>query len=531
MDTIVKVQDVKGQIDKRNIYLLFGCYCNSPRCVLNEESSTKLEDYPELFHSLIFGAITNIVKKGNVTKITPMDIENEVSAFPNALKVWKNNNGFEYVQNAIEDSKNVIDNVVHYRDNVRKYSIIRHATNDLKMNLDFIYDENDDEVLSKFNSMTANEVLNIINNKILDFKDCWSNRSADVKNFDIGDGLDELITQFKTKSGYGYPFQSGYLTRVFGGLEPRRYYLFSGGTGVGKSRLSMGDACDISTLGYYDWASKEWVSTGEEMPVLFISIELEQDEMQLFALAHVSGVNPHKIKHWKLTDEEEHIVMISKKILSRSKWHCKYIPEFDISDIEFVIEEHVSKYQVSYVFFDYINECMKLMSACATKIKNVSLRVDQVLFQLSQTLKTLSNRFEIPIVSGTQLVTEDKSNSLKIWNQKDENDIKGSRAIAQKLDCGCIIARATDKELKALEPIINNFKNKNFMFEEPNYVYNIYKGRGSDYNRVRIWIHLDLGCFRLKDCFVTDWYGNLLNVESVDVKFDDRELQNFVESV
>jgi replicative DNA helicase len=453
-----------------------------------------------------------------------------MSAFPSAMETWKINDGFEYVQNAIEDSEPVVENVAHYRDAVRKYSIVRHATQDLKMDLTFLYNENNETTMCKFNAMTSDEVLNVINDKIMCFRDCWQDVSNDVKRFNIADGLDDLLNKFKQKSGYGYPFQSGYLTRIFGGLEAKRYYLFSGGTGVGKSRLSMGDACDIATLGYYDWHTGTWVSTGEEMPVLYISIELEQDEMQLFALAHVSGVNPHKIKHWQLTSEEEHIVMLSKKILARGKWFCKYLPEFDINDIEYTVEEYVSRYKIQYLFFDYINECMKLMASCATKIKNVSLRVDQVLFQLSQTLKTLSNRFAIPIVSGTQLVTEERGNQGKVWNQKDENDIKGSRAIAQKLDCGCIIARATDKELKALEEIINQHKLQDPSFKAPNYVYNIYKGRGSDYNRVRLWVNVDLGCYRLTDCFVTDWYGNLIKMEKIKLNFGISEIQDFVKN-
>lgn len=532
MDTKIEVQDVKGQVDKRNIYMLLGCYCNNPKAILQEESNTKFEDYPELFHNLIYGAILNIVKKGNINKITPIDVENEMSAFPNALEVWKINNGFEYLQSAIEDSASVVDNIIHYRDNVRKYSIIRNATSELKIDLSFLYNENDDKILSKFNLMTSEEVLDVINLKLIQFKETWSSDLGDAESFNISDDLESLIESFKTESGYGYPFQSGFLTRIFGGLEPKRYYMFGGSTGVGKSRLSMGDACDISTLGYYDWTNKTWISTGEEIDVLFISIELTKEEMQLFALAHISGVNPYKIKHWNLlSNEEQKIVLISKEILKRSKWHCKYMPEFDIMDIENTIEEYISKYHVSYVFFDYINECMKLLSSCSNKTKNVSLRVDQILFQLSQKLKMLSNKFEIPIVAGSQLITEEKSAKNNIWNQKDENDIKGSRAISQKLDCGCVIARVTDKELKALESIINLYKQQDFNFKEPNYVYNIYKGRGSDYNRVRIWLNIDLGCYRTKDCFVTDWYGKILEVESIKIDFDDTELKTFVESI
>ena len=79
------------QVDKKAIFLLFGCYCLNPRYVLDEKYSTNTNDYPENFHKMIWGAIVNIAKKGNVEKITPIDIENEISQFDTAISLWKNN--------------------------------------------------------------------------------------------------------------------------------------------------------------------------------------------------------------------------------------------------------------------------------------------------------------------------------------------------------------------------------------------------------------------------------------------------------
>ena len=46
--------------------------------------------------------IVNIAKKGNVEKITPIDIENEISQFDTAISLWKNNDGWGYIESAIE---------------------------------------------------------------------------------------------------------------------------------------------------------------------------------------------------------------------------------------------------------------------------------------------------------------------------------------------------------------------------------------------------------------------------------------------
>lgn len=520
MNTEIKVQDVKGQIDKRNIYLLLGCYCNEPRALLKDETSTKSEDYPELFHNIIFSALLNIVYKGNITKITPIEIENEISQFPNALEVWKINNGFEYIESAIEDTKTLIDNIGFYRDTVRKYSILRSATEDLKLDLSFIYDENNEKILSKFNTLTSDDVLKLINERFQNFKDLWKNISSENDSFKISDNIENLIELYKTReTSYGYPFQSGYLTRCFGGYREQKYYLFSSQTGGGKTRIAIGDACNISTIGYYDWSINKWISTGDIQPVLFISIELSREEIQLCALGHISGINPKKIEDNTLTPKENEILNKSIEVIKHSKLYCEYLPEFDADNITDIIEEYIVKHNVQYVFFDYINESQKMYQYCYKKTHN-SLRTDQILFELSSKLKLLANKFNISISSATQLTREDENvNRNKIWNTKTEADIKGSKAVTEKIDYGTIILPVTDKELKALEPIINKYQIEVNGFKKPNYVYNVYKARGSDYNKIRIWVNFDLGCVRMQDCFVTDYFGNLIDMERINSDF------------
>lgn len=110
------------QVDKKAIFLLFGCYCLNPRLALDEKYATNTNDYPENFHKMIWGAIINIAKKRTAEKITPIDIENEISQFDTALSLWKNNDGWGYIESAIDMSSDKISNVGKYYDDVRKYS-------------------------------------------------------------------------------------------------------------------------------------------------------------------------------------------------------------------------------------------------------------------------------------------------------------------------------------------------------------------------------------------------------------------------
>lgn len=86
-------------------------------------------------------------------------------------------------------SSDKISNVGKYYDDVRKYSIIRNATESLKMDTSFIYDEDDDEKLEHFNQLTSIEVLNEINNKFMDFKSKWKNVFGDNYSFRAGEGM------------------------------------------------------------------------------------------------------------------------------------------------------------------------------------------------------------------------------------------------------------------------------------------------------------------------------------------------------
>ena len=220
------------QVDKKAIFLLVGCYCLNPRYVLDEKYSTNTNDYPENFHKMIWGAIVNIAKKGNVEKITPIDIENEISQFDTALSLWKNNDGWGYIESAIEIANDKIMNVGKYHDDVRKYSIIRNAVESLKMDISFLYDENDDEKLEAFNKLTSIDVLNEINNKFMDFKSMWKNMFGDNYSFKAGDGITDRLKEHKEQQNvYGYPFQSGYLTTVYRGMRPKKYILRSSVSG------------------------------------------------------------------------------------------------------------------------------------------------------------------------------------------------------------------------------------------------------------------------------------------------------------
>jgi len=506
------------QVDKKAIFLLFGCYCINPRFVLDEKYVTNANDYPENFHKMIWGAIVNISKKGNVEKITSLDIENEISPFESALSLWKNNNGWEYIEEAVVMAADKLMNVGKYYDDVRKYSIVRNAAESLKLDITFMYDESDEVKMENFNKLTSLDVLNEISNRFMDFKSMWKNAFGDNYSFHPGDGMKKRLDEHKQQEKvYGYPFQSGYLTTIFKGMRSKRFIIRSSISGGCKTRSAIADACNISCDRIYDWNKHEWISTGQKQPVLFISTELTKEEVQDCLLAHISGVEQDRIEEWKdITAEEEIVLELAAHYVEESLLYGEYMPDFTIDTISETTEKYIINYNIVACFFDYINDSPSLYAYYYEKTK-ARLRTDQILFLFSNALKLLCNKYEIFLGSSTQL-----NDSYKDEANKDAGALKGSKAIIEKADGGILALPVTHKDIQKLKPVLES--EGRFGILVPNMSYYIFKNRGGKWKTVIVWTKLNLGTMREIDCFVTNYNFELItDIERtlIDFELDD----------
>lgn len=504
-ETILKVDSrFKGLVDKRNTLMLLGCYCNSPRNVNKEDFSTTQYDYSEKFHRDIWASIVNITKKyPTMDKITSIEIENELSSSEKSLEIWKLNSGAKYIERAIELTKDNVLNIGFYRDEVKKYSMLLNAKNELNMDIGFIYDETDEVKMQKFKSMTSREVLAHINNKFNNFKDKYKSNFGDNMSFHLGDNIDNTVKNCKNKdTSYGYPFQSKFMTTIFRGMKGSKFIIRSSKSGGGKSRSSMAEAGNMSCSALYDWEKKKWVSTGEVIPVLFISTELTEPEIETCVLAHISGIEEDRIVEWKdITPEEEKVINEAKEVIKQGEFYGEYMPDFTIDLIDEKIEYYYLNFKIGACFFDYINDSPQLYAYYKQK-SGLTLQTHQILFMFSEALKRVCNKYNIYLGSSTQLSSNWK-------DEKDANAIKGSKAIIEKADGGIISLPVTSADLKKLDPIF-----RTGIYPEPTNAYYVYKNRGNKWNNVVVWTRLNMGNMREVDCFVTDNdYNLILNIE------------------
>jgi replicative DNA helicase len=501
--------NISGMVDKRNIFLLLGVYCNNPKLILNDKYETNANDYSEAFHKMVFGAIYNIAKKGSVSKITSIEIENELAQFESTISLWRNNNGADYIERAIEETEDKLLNIGMYYDNVRKYSILRQASEMLKMDVSFLYDENDENKIKTFTEMDSNKVLGIFLDRFNNFKGMWKSSFGDNFSFHAGDNIRETLKNCKNKdTSFGYPFQSQYMTTAFRGMKSKKFILRSSISGGGKTRNSLAEACNIASDRIYDWSKHEWISTGTKSPVLFISTELMPEELQTCLLAHISGIDEDRIVEWKdITEEEERILEESTGIVEESILLGEYMPDFTIVSIEEKISEYVINHNITHCFFDYINDSPSLYSYYIQKT-GVRLQTHQILFLFSASLKQLANKYNIYLGSATQMSSNWKE-------EKDANALKGSKAIAEKADGGILAIPVSSPDLKKLKPIMETG-----FYDEPNMAYYIYKNRGNRWNNIIVWTRINMGTVREKDCFVTDNDYKLVdNIEKTLLEF------------
>jgi replicative DNA helicase len=487
-----------------------GILCHSPQLVRNPELTLDESDFYQAFHKNIFAAINNIAySDSNVEKITPVDIDNYLAQYPQNYKIWEQHGGFEYITSAIDNA-----NLKTYKGNywrLKKFAMLRDYVN-AGVDVTSLYDyrmtdlNQQEEQMKALDKMTIDQMVDHFQLRMLGLRDKWS-MGEKRKSFMAGDNMDGLLERLREQPEMGYPFKNGYYNAIFRGMRLKKFMLRSAGTGVGKTRLSLADMCNVAVDEMWDYKAKAYVPNGPSNAVCFISTELEQEELQTGMLAYVTGVDEDVIKNGKYGKEIEERLRYGIEIIKRSPIFAEYIDDFSISDIETIIEEHIIEHNVKYIAFDYIQMVPKLARTMQEAFAG-SLREDQILVQLSGALKLLANKYDVYIVSATQV-----NRNAKEHEMRDTTSLRGGSATADKVDHGVMVFRVTAKDLENLKHVLE----RGFQNYKPNFCHYVYKNRGGSKVGCIIWTKYHGGVIREEELFVTDLDFNLLDVENLHV--------------
>lgn len=491
MSTILSARAEAAFAQPRHVYNVLGCLMNNLELARNKED-LQLYDYyfPTDVQQIIFAAIYNLAASdSNAKALNPQDIDNYLENFPSQYEKYNNSKGYDYLLKCLKHCNS--DTYLNSFDVVKKFALLRKYE-EANIKTTDIYDyESDDfvkqtEDMKRLEEMTIEQIVDHFSQKTNIVRDEW--KQSEIKNFKAGDNLTGLLERLKKAPDYGMPYTNPIYNTLFRGQRMKKFFLRSAGTGVGKTRFALADMLFTSCPEWYD-LQKGWIKNPCYQPSMFLSTEIEQEELQTIMLAILTGVNQDVIQSGNYSSEIEQRLLYGIKILEQSPIYCIYIEDYSTSDIESTVEAHIIEHDIRYVYFDYIFATPKLMRTVAENSKLIS-REDQALLQLSSAIKLICIKYDIFLASATQL------------NRSPENDtsaIRGASSICDKIDFGVIVRKCTDLELSKVKYLTDKE-----MFEKPNTAHYVYKNRGG-MSSVIIWTKLNAANMREEVCFVTSY--------------------------
>lgn len=473
--------------------------------IISPDYPLRLNDFALKKYQAIYNALYNLYTLGN----SNIDISDIIGYFQQQTVLYSKfveDGGMDILYEICND--NADSNFEYHYKIIKKYALLTDLQNS-GIDISELYDvslpvDRLEQQLARFNAMELEDIFKHYNIKLNDIQGKYEN-FLEKTCISAAHGIEELVRQLQTIPEVGLPLEGDIYNTVTRGARLKKLYIDSGSSGSGKSRRMAGNATRLSIPMYFDTQTNMWINTGYASKVLYITTELEHAEVQTLVLAYMTGINEDKILNNKCTDaEEERISLAIEYLKQNDNLIIEYMPDPTIVALKTLIKKHALQDDVKYVFYDYIH-----IGAGLVANRDKQMRDDVILLLLTNTLKELANELDIHISTATQLNGEYEEKEVK-----NENLIRGSKAVADKADIGAITLRCNPAEEELGRAIA--LKTGTL---QPNFITDIYKNRRGKWTGIRIWRNIDLGTCRTVDCFITDRKGNIIE------DFDNMRIQ------
>ena len=497
----------------RTIFNALGCLMKDPMLLEDGKIRLDRDDFYDsgepIFHVMIFAAINNLYNKG-MTAIQPADIDEYLSDYKEKYKLFEDNDGLQWCYEAIEFAEE--DNYPYYAEKLRKFSLLREL-DEQGFSLDGIYDvtndpdADDEEAQAYFDNLSIDDIVDYIEKKVNGIVSSYQ-VGYDRISSKAGDNGIELLESFKEKPMYGFPTIGEMQNTIFRGILPKNSFLRSAKTNIGKSRLSIAEATDLAISKWYNPKKKEWEPRNQKRKVLFISTEMEEDELQPTMWAYISGVAEERIKDADITEEEEEVLKEGILHLQECDLFIEYVPKFDPQTINAVIKEYAIKHEIDVVFFDYIHLSFEIMMEISGKTRGMTMREDMMLTIFASGLEELAREYNFHLRTSTQMNGNESDGSTQML---DQSLLRGAKAMADKMQYAVIMDKPSEKELQIIAPLIENSNQFGGHPMQPNLVYHIYKNRRTKW-KGKLYLYVDYDTMRITELFYTDFSHNHVKV-------------------
>lgn len=455
-------------------------------------------DFVKPVYKIIFGALNNLSASG-ASRIHPQDIDIYLGQYTEQYSIFRDNNGYEILQK--------IDNMefgdagqfnLHY-DRIKKFTVLRDLE---KQNIDTteFYDSSDifqiDKEMAKLEAITIPQILDRIRLKLAKIERINFNKDGDY--FQSADkGIDTIVADLEREPDIGYPLEGEILNYTCRGGRRGKMYLYSAGSGGGKTRFFMEQACYRSLPRLING---KLVMPAELEKVYYISVEQEPEELQRTILSYISGVEEFKLLWHSYTSEEYELVKKAAEILKAygDNLYIDRIPEPSIGKVRSTIIEKILDRNIDMVVYDYIAVPEDDEGSAGRR----QLRTDQVLMEFSAMLKEVAVAYNIFMLTGTQITGSDPRNKMV----RGFADIRDGKSIADKADFCMIGCEVTDEEYKFIETYC-----KELALPRPTHVIDIYKNRSGIHKNCKIFRTANLGTLTATDLLMTTQGFKLIN--------------------
>ena len=412
--------------DKSAVLIVLGVLIQKPSLLLDRKYHISDKDFAERFHKIVFGAINNLFSQG-VKIITPIEIDTYLSNYSTQKKIFDDNNGIEYIENLTKIS--LAENFDYYYNILKKYTLLRELK-EQGFEVTSFFDDSivdpskEQKMKEKFDNLSVQDILQEVEKKITSIKNnfYFSDSNEECK---IGEDLFSLKERLKLTPEMGLPLGGKILNTICRGSRRKALYLKSHPSGYFKTRSMVEEACNVSIPYYYDTVDNAWKYRGYKEPTLFITTELEIEEIATMIMANISGVDESHILDGRYTVDEEKRINMAIDYIKAADLYLVHLPNFSIAEVDNVIRSYQMLHGVTYVYFDYIFTSLKMVAELSAQSKGMRLREDNLLLAFSTHLKDLCNELDIHITTATQV-----TDGWQTGRSPDSSLIKSCKAIA-----------------------------------------------------------------------------------------------------
>lgn len=497
---------------------------HNPLLLQNEKYAFVKTDFYKPLQQMVFYAIYNIAQQG-VERITPQDIDLHLAQYEAQYEFYKKEKGYEFVvqcyQTAEGSDEHQFDN---YYNRLKKFSILRDLES-IGFDTTQFYDTEKDALNRDLEDEKLNKMpLGALTQKVRDLLVSIDNRHIgkdEGTSQTAAKGMRSLVEELQAHPEVGLPLDGDIINYATRGARLGKLYTYSAPSGAGKTRFMVGMACSIS-LPYIDKSGKVIFRGTKDhndyQRVLYMATEQKADEIQTMILAYVSGVNEKTILLGNYTPSELDRIQKALDIIDKYGQNIilEVMPDPSIAMVKARLAKYIIQDNIEYIFYDYIFSSPGLL----TEFRDVEVREDVALMMLSNSLKETAMLYNVFIQSATQL---NDGWAKKTTGLRDQNCLRGSKAIADKIDIGLIGVRIPDEEKQQIQAIWEELQKTNPQkyTHEPNIVIDIYKNRRGELNCVKIFRYFDYATCHCEDYFVTD-VGYKAVQDIGQLKYDQR---------